>query len=751
MKKQRFIAGVCAAAIATGAAAQEPASEGRTADQIVVTAQKREQSILDVGLTVNAISKETLRDSRVLEMREIATFVSNVDIREQAPGLLPVITIRGVGLNDFSNTNNPSAGIYVDEVYLSSLGLMAFDFYDLERVEVLKGPQGTLYGRNSTAGAINFISAKPNFDGASAMLSGTYGNYDTLEVEGMANMPVSDTFALRLSAKTIQQWEGYYFNRTINKDVGERNVVMGRAQARWRPNDSADINLKVDAFAANSNIGVGSFFGGLDFTNPPGFRCASLAQGEIDPTCTNSFGYSDQDGDPYSGDWSVRNHYDANQVNVTLRGVFDLGGVELTSVSGFIDAERSYYTDLDASPATALEFIPTTDVRQYSQELRLAGDAGDRFNWLIGGFYSHDHIVVGSTGFADDLFRTRTSGYGDQVTDSAAGFVHGEYQLTDTLTLIGGLRLTWEEKTYTARVFDDNPFGTSCLISLTCTPGPTPPITLAGTTDAKIDDTNVSWKAGLDWTPWDSTLLYASVSRGIKSGGFFFGFATNNNSFLPFEPESLISYEAGIKHQTADGALLFSVSGFYYDYSDIQTFIRDQTTAVPTQRLGNVGDATLYGADIDATFTPPQLEGLTLSVGLGLLESELGEFLALGGLVPKGNDLPNAPGVTFNALARYEQPIGGGLKGLIQVDGRYSGSTFKDALNDPIIASDGFTLWNGRIAVGPESGNWEAAFWAKNIFDEVYKVQGVNLTSLGFGYENFNNPRTFGGTLTVRF
>jgi len=748
MAKNQLIAGVCAAAIATGAAAQEPAN---TRDQIVVTAQKREQSILDVGLTVTALGADTLRDSRVLEMRELATYVSNVDIREQAPGLLPIITIRGVGLNDFSNTNNPSAGIYVDEVYLSSLGLMAFDFYDLERVEVLKGPQGTLYGRNSTAGAINFISAKPHFDGPEAMLSSSYGNFSTLEDEAMANLPVSDTLAIRLSAKTIQQWKGYYFNRTIDDDVGERNVALGRAQVRWRPNDRADINFKLDAFTANSNIGIGSFFGGRDFTNPPTNQCAALAQGMTDPTCTSPFGYSDQDGDPFSGDWSERNHYDANQVNATLRGVFDLGGVELTSVTGFIDAERSYYTDLDATPATALEFIPTTDVRQFSQELRLAGDLGDRFTWLAGAFYSRDHIIVGTTGFADNLFLTRTSGFGDQVTNSAAGFVNGEYDLTDTLTLIGGLRLTWEEKTYTARIFDDNPFGTSCLLSLTCSPGPTPPVTLAQATDAIIDDTNISWKAGLDWKPWDSTLLYASVSRGIKSGGFFFGFATNNNSFLPFEPESLISYEVGVKHQTADGALRFSASGFYYDYSDIQTFIRDQTTVVPTQRLGNVEEATLYGFDLDATFSPPQIEGFSLTIGLGLLESELGEFLALGGLIPEGNELPNAPGVTFNTLARYERSLGDGLRGVIQIDGRYSGSTFKDALNDPIIAAEGYTLWNGRIAVGPESGKWEAAFWAKNIFDEVYKVQGVNLTSLGFGYENYNNPRTFGGTLTVRF
>ncbi|WDI31920.1 TonB-dependent receptor [Hyphococcus flavus] len=749
MRKTILTASVCAAAFTASAGAQ--AQQSTSGDVIVVTAQKREQNILDVGATVTAISQQTLRDARVLEMRDIATFVPNVDIREQAPGTLPVITIRGVGLNDFSNTNNPSAGVYIDEVYLSSLGLLAFDFFDLERIEVLKGPQGTLYGRNSTAGAVNFITAKPNFDAPLTRLSASYGNYDTLEVEGVTNIPVTEELAIRLGAKSIRQWEGYYFNRAVDDDIGERNIALGRAQLRWTPGDSADILLKVEGYSNNSGLGQGAFFGAVDYTNPPSFACAAIAENEIDPTCTDFFGYSDPDGDPYTGDWSDRQFYDAKQIGATLRGVFDLGGAELTSVTGFIDHYREAYNDLDASPLTALEFLPTTDVRQYSQELRLAGNLNENFDWLVGAFWSHDHIVVGSTGYADVLFQTRTSGFGDQTTDSVAGFIHGEYALTDTLSVIGGLRLTWEEKEYTARVFDDNPFGTSCLISLTCSPGPTPQITLAAADALKAEDTNLSWKAGLDWKPLPSTLLYVSASRGVKSGGFFFGFATNSGSFQPFEPESLVSYEAGVKHQTANGALRLAASGFYYDYSDIQTFIRDQSGAVPFQRLGNVDEANLYGADLEATLAPPAIEGLTLTVGLGLLDSELGEFVALSGPAPKGNEFPNAPSVTFNTLARYERAISPGLRGVIQIDGRYSGSTFKDALNDPLIASDSFTLWNGRLAVGAEDGSWEAALWAKNIFDEAYKVQGVNLTSLGFGYENYNPPRTFGGTITVQF
>ncbi|WP_425408126.1 TonB-dependent receptor [Hyphococcus sp.] len=752
MNKAILLASACANTIAMGtvANAQEMQLANGPDDQIVVTAQKREQSILDVSLTVTALDDKTLRESRVLEMRDLTNYVSNVDIREQAPGILPIVTIRGVGLNDFSNTNNPSAGIYIDEVYISSLGLMAFDFFDLERVEILKGPQGTLYGRNSTAGAINFITAKPNFDYTSAMLSATYGNFNTYEIEGMANLPVSDTLAIRLSGKTIQQKKGYYFNRTTGDDIGERNVALGRAQLRWTPTNDADINLKVEGFSVNSGIGQGAFFGGRDFTNSPSFQCEAIAMGMVDPTCTSPFGYNDQDGDPFTGDWSSRNFYDARQIAATLRGVFQLGGIELTSVTGFIDADRAYYNDLDASPATALEFIPSTDVRQYSQEFRLSGYVGEHFDWLLGTFYSHDRIVVGSEGFQDDFFLTQTSGFGDQKTDSVAGFAHAEYGLTDTLTLIGGLRLSWEQKTYIAQVADENPFGTSCLLSSTCTPGMTGQVVLASTDD-EINDTTVSWKGGLDWKPAPNTLIYGSVSRGVKSGGFFFGFATNSRSFLPFEPESLISYEVGFKHQTVNNALRVSASGFYYDYSDIQTFILDEMSAIPQQRLGNVDEATLYGADLEATLLPPGIDGLSITAGLGLLHSELGAFTALGGPVPEGNEFPNAPDVTFNTLVRYERPIGNSLQGSVQFDGRYSGAMFKGALNSPLVASEPYSLWNARIALGDLNGHWEAAIWAKNLFDKQYKVQGVNLTALGFGYENYNPPRTFGGTITVRF
>src|SRR5262245_37641163 len=178
--------------------------------------------------------------------------MSNLDIKEQVPGAMPVITIRGVGLDDFSSTNNPSAGIYIDEVFLSSLAMMSFDVYDLERIELLKGPQGTLYGRNSTAGAINVITAKPKTDAFDAFASAGYGNFETFDAEAMMNLPVRDTFAVRFAGKTIQQDEGFWFNRVINDDVGKRNFFAGRASALWNASETLDFNLKFEGQRSRS-------------------------------------------------------------------------------------------------------------------------------------------------------------------------------------------------------------------------------------------------------------------------------------------------------------------------------------------------------------------------------------------------------------------------------------------------------------------------------------------------------------------
>jgi iron complex outermembrane recepter protein len=735
---RRALLGSAAISLCLTGVAYAQAEEPALVDEITITAQKREQSVYDVGGTLAVAGAETLQTRRVEQVKDLATLTPNVDVKEQVPGAMPIITIRGVGLDDFSSANNPSAGVYIDEVYLASLAQMNFDFFDIDRVELLKGPQGTLYGRNSTAGALNVLTAKPSFGGFAARAAAGIGNYESYEAEGMVNIPVSDSFALRIAAKTIGQDEGFWFNRVQNRDIGRRDVWLGRVQARWAAGN-ADVTLKLEGQRVRSEMGQGEFMGVFPSALSPTVACPG------DPRCTDFFGYRDPDGDPFKGDWSGDQFYDIDQWGATLRAQWDLGFATLTSVTGWQDFERSFYIDTDATPLRQTDFIQNDAITQFSQELRLAGDT-DKLNWLVGAFYSSDDVDTDNPGFLQDLFNTTTYSFGKQETQSAALFGNGEWALAPTLSLVAGLRYTWEEKAYEG--------GTDDLVSLcpgsalTGAPCGAGPIRISFI-DETISDTNWSYKLGLNWKPAEDLLVYASVSQGVKSGGFFSGVTTNSGQLKPYDPETLVSFEAGVKARLGGGVQV-AASVFHYDYSDVQTFIRDTSGALPIQRLGNVDEAKITGLDADLTWRPPAVDGLTIQLGLGLLDAELGEFAVTAGTVPKGNRLPNAPEVTFNASGAYDIPLGADWSLQLQGGAKYSDSVFKDAINDPLLVQDSYWMFDGRIGVSSEGG-WSFSLWGKNLSDEQYVVQGVNNGALGVGFRTYNAPRTFGVTVAKRW
>ncbi len=728
----------CVSAQAQAQAA--PAGNNQSGD-IVVTAQKRAQSTLDVGISLSVVGQEELARKRVDAVTDLVAFSTNVSVKDNIAGLVPVITIRGVGLNDFSATNNPSAGVYVDEVSLSSLALMNFDLFDNERFEVLKGPQGTLYGRTATAGALNIVTAKPDLGGFEGRLGGSWGNYQARDVDAMINIPVSPTFALRFAGKGIFQDKGFYFNQRLNRDIGRRNVLLGRAQALWKPSDRVEILLKVEAERSRSELGSSEFFGALPTPKlPAGVSCPGA------PQCSDFFGYTDTDGDPFRGNWSVSPEYNLNQLNLTARIQADLGFAKLTSVTGYIKFDRLWSADTDAGPLPQLDFVTNDRLKQFSQEVRLAGDS-DLVNWLVGGFYSRDHVETSYSGNLSALFNTTSFTSSDQHSDSAAIFANGEWKLANRLTLITGLRYTSEHRS--------NVGGTTDLVSLapgsalTNAPFGSPPIPLA-VSNARISDTNWSWKLGLNWKLNRHLLIYASATQGIKSGGFFAGVATTSAQLLPYRPEKLISYEIGIKGRAPAAGLGYSVSAFYYDYNDVQTFIRDFVGGLPISRLGNVKSAKLYGLDADITLSPAALKGLTVNAGLGLLHTKLGAFASSAGPVAAGNRLPDAPTVSFNTGASYEFSLGNNISARIAVDGHYQSSAFKDALNDPIIATSGYWVWNGRVSL-LRRGEWDLSLWGKNLGDKRYVTQGINQTVLGSGFRVYGAPRTYGVSVSKNF
>ena len=736
-QKRLSVLVTCAAAILPAYGAEARNIEQQI-EEIIVTAQKRAQSISDVGISISVMNESQIRDARIGKVTDIVQFTANASIKENFPGLMPVITIRGVGLNDFNASNNPAAGVYVDEVSLSSLALMSSEFIDLASVEVLKGPQGTLYGRNSTAGALNFNTAQPNLEAYELRVQGGAANYGGTELETMLNVPVNKDLAIRVVAKRTDQDKGYWDNRALGRDVGRRNEWVARAQALWQPSEgNSRVLFKLEGHRGRSELGSPEFFGALPSST------ASNCPGS--PSCANFLGYSDNDNDPFKGDWSTDPSYDKNQVMASLRVDTDLGFADFTSVTGYIDFDRHYATDIDASPLALVEFINSDEVQQFSEELRLSS-SNDLNDWQVGLFYAVDEVYTSYDGLLG-LFNTTTLSLADQEATSAAAFVNVDWALNETLTLITGLRYTNEKKSIDASTQD--------LVSiapgsaLTGLPFGAPPLTLAGVSD-EITDDSLSWKLGINAKLDATTLLYASATQSTKSGGFFTGVASTPSQLQPYEKETLLSYEFGLKSQIPSWGIRYELSTFYYDYDDVQTFIRDVTGDLPIQRLSNVEGATIYGLDASLHIRPPAIDGLSVGASLGLLKTELSSFQSSAGLIPRGNILPDAPETSAHFSAAYDFDMGENLSATLAFDSQYQSSTFRDALNDPLLESDAYWLINGRLSIYFRN-DFEISAWGKNLSDKHYATQGLNQLALGNGYRVYGSPRTFGLTATKTF
>lgn len=731
------IISLCAA---SGALAQAAPGSAPVVEEIVVTADRRSVSVEEVPATITAVSGQAIAERHLENMSEAIGIVPNVDIKQNAPGVLPVVTIRGVGLNDFGGNTSPPAGIYVDEIFLSTVVMMNGQIFDLDRVEVLKGPQGTLYGRNSTAGAINFISAAPRPEyGGRAQVG--YGNYNSFTFDGAVNLPISDTLALRVAGKLIEQQDGYWTSRLLPGTIGKQSIQTARATLLWTPTDQVRSLLKVEGLRQRGQQGLTEFFGAID---PATFQtCASVLAGRTDDTnCTNYLGYTDRDGDPYKGDWERKPIQNSEGRDVTWKNDVEFDGFTLTSVTGWRSFIQKTDSNIDSTPAPILDYLNKYSIDQFSQEVRLAGATG-ALDWILGGFYSWDHYTFSSAGQNQALFNTNTLITADQTTKSAAAFAHGLYALTPKLTGVLGLRYTWEERQYEGGSFDLNPFGGSMLCG-----GCSQPFTLAAT-DETISDRNVTGTLGLNYKPNDDSLLYGAVSRGQKSGGFFSGLATDPRQLLPYEPEKLTSYEVGAKVSLLERSLQVNVSAFYYDYRDIQTFKRSTVGAIPIQILGNVDKATVKGIDADVAWRPTH--DLTLQASLGLLDSRLGEFVNAAGVVQDGNSLPNAPELSFKAQASYDLHLPNDYVAQITVQPSYASSAFRDSENTAIAKTPSFWTVDGNILLSSPNSPWTFSIWGKNLTDNIYLTQVIDLTGLGFGTKIYSAPRTFGATVGVKW
>lgn len=700
-------------------------------DEIVVTAQKREQNLNDVGIAVTAFTGEDVRSLGFGEPLDVAAQTPNLNINDTFGRGIANISIRGVGLNDYAVNNNPAAGIYVDEVYLVSPAMLSFQLFDLERIEVLRGPQGTLYGKNTTAGTVKFVSAKPTEE-TEGYLSVNYGRFDRFSVEGAIGGQLSDTFGVRVAAQSVQQGEGHQFNRTTGEDIGEIDKTAYRILFDWAPSDNVDILLNLH--------------GGQDTSDSVLFNVNNI----LDPSDDAFF------GDEFSSAGAGIIRSDIDNFGASLVVNWELSDEwSVTSVTGYEDYSRFYQEDRDGSALVHLDGFFDNDIEQFSQELR-ATYVGEKSVFIFGGFIGSDEVDTRDQFDATDLLPlfglAGSTGIGNfyfQETDSQALFAHTEWQLNDDFRLNAGLRYTKDEKdfsnAFTFLVVPDLMTGGGGLCPLPA-PGPSAVPVSDGiqiqcfpAVSSNYDVSDTSGRIGIDYTGWENTLLYASISTGFKSGGFQGQLTFNPADLAGFQEENLTAYEIGFKSTLADNRVQFNGSAFFYDFEDLQFYgpLFDSPFG-PLFGIANAGDAEISGAEFELNWLAS--ENLNIQLGLGVLDTEVTSSVLPG--VAVGSELPNSPEVNFNATIDYSWNMGDLVGNFLLA------TAYKDDVNYDIVRlppetiEDGYWLTNARIGVSGSEGNWAAYLWGKNLGDERYRVQ-VSTTSVGFA-ETWGLPATYG-------
>lgn len=745
---------------ATPAAAQDSSP----LEEITVTAARRAENLQSVANSATVFSGPDLRALGVLEPRDLA---------EQTPGLLTkygpngLATVgfymRGVGINDFTGTVDPSVGVYVDEVFMPTPDMLNFAVFDIERVEVLRGPQGTLYGRNSTGGAINFILAKPTRELEGFVRAG-YGSYESSNLSGAISGPISENLLGRLSVSGgwAPSDSGYAYNRFTDNHLGKNDSIAVRGQLQWLPSDDFNVRLTYTYGDRKAEVPLLEHVGSRT-PGDPSRICAPVLAGHRDEgACVDLLGYSDPDSDPYAGDADLDPQLSIRSNDVAATIEWDLGRMTLTAITGYDDFSKRQSQDIDASPAVAANNLTFNDVRNVSQEVRLTSDESFPVQWIVGVNYANTDVDWFQNIDLTDLAGIPTSNGAKQETEASAVFGQIVVPFAGRWEAVAGLRYTNEKRDWTGATF----IGTFPTLAaayasgapiLSQLPLPANDPRAGGPLDFdnSRDESNTDFQGVLKFKPNDGAMLYASVSQAFRSGGFSSAVIFSQEALEPYDAENLTAYELGAKLTFPQARLRFNVAGFFYDFEGFQaTFVRATEASA---RLQNAGDVETKGLEASIDWYPT--DRLSANLGVSLLDSEI---VSTDVVLPpldggseqtiKGNEVPNAPKYTINGRARYELPVSTDYGLGLQLDFTKVASHFLEPNNRKVLEESGYFLLNGRVSLAPQSASWEVSAWVRNITDEEYMSAAQDLIlSLGFAEVVVGQPRTWGVDFEYRF
>lgn len=783
-----FIASPAVAHAENGAADQssprDPGAAEAQADagEIVVTANKREQKLNEIGATVAVVSGDALKARQITSLADLAQAVPGLSFTNSA-GNTPVFTLRGIGFYETSLSAYPAVSVYVDEVALPFPALTAHSAYDLQRVEVLKGPQGTLFGQNATGGALNYIAAKPTSDfSAGANLS--YGRFNEIVGDGYVSGPLAEGLTARLSAH-VEHVDGWQQSLSRRGDTNGRvRNYAGRLQVAWEPSSSARLLLGLNGWIDKSETQAPQYTG-IQPQSP--ILSAALANSPFSPET------------PRATDWTPGvPHADNRFAQASLRGDFDVAdGIVLTSLTAYVHYRQRQGEEADGLPISTLD-IRTDDgtIESFSQELRLSNGGDGRARWVVGGNYEHSsvdqQILTDITSSTANTTLAAVLGYpisfpfstASQKMTNYAFFGNLEYDLTPSLAVKAGGRYTRAKNSVTScnetnsgLPGDAGPFffdillggafgpytnGTCFAINdLGVTNGTVAP-GAPGAYTGKLDQDNFSWRVGLDWKVRPGLLAYANVARGYKAGAFPTVSASTFVQYLPVTQESVLSYEVGFKASLFDKVLQLNGAAFYYDYTDKQ--LRTKINAPPfgiLDVLGNVPKSKVKGFEIELDARP--VAGLSISGAFTYLDAKVTRFTGfntVGALTDFANSrVPFTPKYQLGANVDYEFPLAGQWNGFIGTSVNYRSDTVAllgGDINPPnaspqtkkLFGIGAYTLVDLRAGIRMPGNKVQFSVWGKNVFNEYY----WNNVTAGDAISRYvGKPATYGISVGYKF
>ena len=781
-------AAVLAACTATVATAQEQDTTTEVGE-IIVTAQKREQNLQDVPIVVTAIGQQALQDAGVRDIKDLQTLTPGLSVTSSTSEAQTSARIRGVGTIGDNPGLESSVGTVVDGVFRSRSGVAFGDLGELERVEVLKGPQGTLFGKNTSAGVINVITKEPSFNfGASA--EATFGNYDARGFSATVTGPIlGDQLAGRLYAASRKRDGTMDVStgagpRTLNSDV-DQNYYTVRGQLLWQPMDGLKAKLMADYTERDENccVNVPTFIG------PTAAIIDALAPdaGLLRPA------------DPDSRDTFANRgtHSRVQDKGVSLQVDYDINDdVALTSITAVRDWKAVTGTDIDYSTADLWhrngDGSTYNDINSFTQELRLAGST-EKLDWLVGGFYSDEHLTAGASTILGSQYETYFSlllsgganpalvstltglpvgaslpaGTGtlddyDHKSRGWALFTNNSYRVTDDFEITLGLRYTDEDKKVTSHYRNIVPAAGCAAAIARSIPAAALGAICAPHTDVAFNNVVTTQKR--DEQRWSGTIkasykfspdvmTYVSYAEGFKSGGFNLDRSRIRIGVIDpdtsFPAETVKSWEIGAKTNTPDNRLLVNATIFHQTFEDFQL----NTYTGVSWVVESIPKVVSRGVDADVLWRAP-IEGLTFTGGVTYAETQYGDFTPPQAIF---NRLPNtrlgyAPLWSGTASVSYKRDVTEKLVLRTSLSAKYTSSYNTGSNLDPLKVQKALTLLNARIAVGPQDERWSAELWAQNLLNEdFYQVVVDQPLQTGTYAAFLGQPRFWGVTLRAKY